>query len=106
MAGKQKVAAKRKSGTRTAAVPARALKAANHRPLIQKTPGVCGGRARVRGTRIPVWVLYRYAQLGASPAWLARMYPSLSKPALAAALRYAEANRPEMESAIRANEGD
>lgn len=25
--------------------------------LVEKTPGVCGGRARIRGTNIPVWLV-------------------------------------------------
>lgn len=33
-------------------------------PGIVKTPGVVGGRAAVDGTRIPVWILVGYRQLG------------------------------------------
>src|SRR5580704_7735896 len=32
---------------------------------IEKTPGVCGGAARVVGTRIPVWQLVEARSLGA-----------------------------------------
>jgi uncharacterized protein (DUF433 family) len=28
-------------------------------PCIRKTPGVCGGRACIRKTRMPVWLLFR-----------------------------------------------
>jgi len=28
-------------------------------PRIRKTPGVCGGRACIRKTRMPVWLLFR-----------------------------------------------
>ncbi|MEL6383204.1 MAG: DUF433 domain-containing protein [Cyanobacteria bacterium J06626_18] len=31
---------------------------------ITKTAGVCGGEACIEGTRIPVWVLISYRQLG------------------------------------------
>ena len=31
---------------------------------IQKTPGVCGGDARVRTTRIPVWLLVLSRRMG------------------------------------------
>jgi uncharacterized protein (DUF433 family) len=31
---------------------------------IRKTPGVCGGEACIRQTRVPVWVLHRFRSLG------------------------------------------
>jgi hypothetical protein len=31
---------------------------------IQSTPGVCGGNARIRNTRIPVWTLVSLHQQG------------------------------------------
>jgi type III restriction enzyme len=34
---------------------------------IQKTPGVCGGAARIRNTRIPVWTIVQLPQLGRTP---------------------------------------
>ncbi|NEO64576.1 MAG: DUF433 domain-containing protein, partial [Moorea sp. SIO4G2] len=33
---------------------------------IEKTPGVCGGDARIANTRIPVWVLVQARNLGSS----------------------------------------
>ncbi|HSF73526.1 MAG TPA: DUF433 domain-containing protein, partial [Microcoleus sp.] len=33
---------------------------------IEKTPGVCGGDARIAKTRIPIWSLVNYRILGAS----------------------------------------
>ena len=33
---------------------------------VQKTPGVCGGHACIRNTRIPVWVLVSLRQQGAN----------------------------------------
>ncbi len=35
-------------------------------PLIQKTPGVCGGDACIRNTRIMVWLLVSLKRQGAS----------------------------------------
>lgn len=35
---------------------------------IQKTPGICGGDACIRKTRIPVWTLVAARRLGASDA--------------------------------------
>ncbi len=52
-------------------------------PGIVRTPDVCGGDARVAGTRIPVWVLVQYRQLGATEADLLHMYPTLRSEDLA-----------------------
>jgi Protein of unknown function (DUF433) len=32
--------------------------------VVQRTPGVCGGNARLRNTRIPVWTLVAFRQEG------------------------------------------
>ena len=45
---------------------------------IERTPGVCGGDARIHSTRIPVWLLVGYRKDGVSDARLLEMYPSLS----------------------------
>jgi len=56
--------------------------------LIQKTVGVCGGNARIRDTRIPVWTLVSFFQQGASEEKLLRNYPGLNYQELAAAWSY------------------
>lgn len=38
--------------------------AADPAPIIRKTPGVVGGDARVRNTRIPVWTLVELKKQG------------------------------------------
>ena len=43
---------------------------------IQNTPGVCGGDACIRQTRIPVWVLVNARGLGISEAELLEDYPT------------------------------
>jgi type III restriction enzyme len=45
---------------------------------IQKTPGVCGGNACVRDTRIPVWTLQRLRELGRTDRELLDDYPTLT----------------------------
>ena len=55
---------------------------------IQSTPGVCGGKARIRNTRIPVWTLVSLHQQGAREAELLRNYPGLSDRDLENAWRY------------------
>ncbi|HKI19658.1 MAG TPA: DUF433 domain-containing protein, partial [Isosphaeraceae bacterium] len=57
---------------------------------IEKTPGVCGGAARVAGTRIPVWQLVEARSLGASEAQLLIDYPRLKAANLVDAWAYAE----------------
>ena len=55
---------------------------------IQSTPGVCGGNARIRNSRIPVWTLVSLHQQGADQAELLRNYPGLSDRHLENAWRY------------------
>ena len=56
---------------------------------IEHTPGVCGGAARIADTRIPVWVLERFRQLGTSVEDLEQFYPSLTHAGIDRALAYA-----------------
>ena len=69
-------------------------------PPIRKTPGVCGGAACVRDTRIAVWTLWRLRELGRTDAQLLQDYPSLSRDDLAAAWDYARRNAREIQDAI------
>ncbi|WP_204102933.1 MULTISPECIES: DUF433 domain-containing protein [Spirulina sp. CCY15215] len=71
---------------------------------IEKTPGVCGGRACVGKTRIPVWVLVNARRLGASEAHLLDNYPTITATDLVNAWAYAEAFSKEIDWDIRENE--
>jgi uncharacterized protein (DUF433 family) len=71
---------------------------------IVKTPGVVGGKARVRDTRIPVWVLVGYRRSGWSDAQFITEYPYLTRDDLAAVWEYANAHAEEIEQAIRKND--
>jgi uncharacterized protein (DUF433 family) len=73
-------------------------------PRISKTPGVCGGDACIRKTRIPVWTLVEYRSLGSSDQELLEIYPGLTPPDIQAAWEYYESNRDEIETAIREND--
>ena len=66
---------------------------------IRKTPGVCGGNACVRDTRIAVWTLWRLRTLGRTDAQLLKDYPALTAHDLAAAWQYALQNRDEVRQA-------
>ncbi len=70
--------------------------------LIRKTPGVVGGDACVRNTRIAVWMLVESRRLGRTDAELLTDHPGLTQADLNAAWGYFAAH-PEIEAAIRAN---
>lgn len=71
---------------------------------IVKTPGVCGGNACIRGTRIPIWTLVNYRRLRGGDADLLCAYPSLNAADLQAAWEYAAANADEINRAVQKNE--
>ena len=72
-----------------------------HARSIQKTPGVCGGQARIRNTRIPVWTLVSFHQQGADSTELLRNYPSLIPADLDAAWAYYQENQNEIDQIIQ-----
>jgi uncharacterized protein (DUF433 family) len=57
---------------------------------IVSSPEICGGHARVAGTRIPIAVLVRCRALGMSDERILQGYPSLTAEDLAAVWQYAE----------------
>ena len=72
-------------------------------PLIQKTPGVCGGSACVRETRIAVWMLQRLKELGADDNQLLADFPTLLPADLPAVWDYVKQNEDEIRAAIARN---
>lgn len=60
---------------------------------ITKSPGVFGGDACIRGTRIPVWVLVMHRDDGMSDEDLLRNFPWVSKEDLNFAWQYFESNK-------------
>jgi uncharacterized protein (DUF433 family) len=71
---------------------------------IEKTPGICGGDARIANTRIPIWVIVQARNLGNTEADLLADYPSLNATDLANAWTYATAHSAEIAQAIQENE--
>jgi uncharacterized protein (DUF433 family) len=71
---------------------------------IVKTHGVCGGDARVKGTRLTVWGLEEWRRLGWSDARIIDSYPQLKPEDLTAVWAYVEQHRDEIEEAIRENQ--
>jgi uncharacterized protein (DUF433 family) len=72
-------------------------------PGIFRTPGVCGGDACVRRTRIPVWLLEEGRRNGSSDADLLRSHPDLDASDLAAAWRYVRDHPSEIDGIIAEN---
>ncbi len=70
---------------------------------ITKTPGVCGGSACIRGTRITVWGLVEWRKLGLSDAAIQEHVQGLTQSELEAAWEYAAAHPEEIQHAIRRN---
>jgi uncharacterized protein (DUF433 family) len=73
-------------------------------PGIEKTLDIVGGDARIRNTRIPVWVLEGYRRLGWSEAQILDSYPTLRALDLVYAWAYVDAHQEEIDRAITENE--
>ena len=67
---------------------------------VQKTPGVCGGHARIRSTRIPIWTLISLQHQGADDNELLHNFPSLTPFDLTVARAYYANHTEEIDSAI------
>ncbi len=75
-------------------------------PGIEKTPGICGGSARVSGTRIPVWSLVQAREMGYTDERLLYEYPTLRASDLKNVWDYFEAHAEEISAQIQDNEKD
>ena len=69
-------------------------------PHIAKTPGVCGGRARVEGTRLRVCNVVLLHKDGASDSKIREAYPDLTPAQTHAALAYYYDNREEIDAEL------
>lgn len=70
---------------------------------ITRTPGVCGGRACIAGTRITVWILESYRRHGWTDAVLLDAYPRLTPEDLVAAWQYVAGHIDEIDHDIKEN---
>ena len=73
-------------------------------PGVQRTPGVCGGAACIRRTRIPVWLLEEGRRAGISESDLLLDHPGLTAADLVRAWAYVAANPQEIEDELRRQE--
>jgi uncharacterized protein (DUF433 family) len=58
-------------------------------PRISEDPAIMGGRACIKGTRVPVYILLDHLGSGASVEEVLQGYPFLSRADIDAALRFA-----------------
>jgi uncharacterized protein (DUF433 family) len=68
---------------------------------IDETPGTCGGKPRIAGTRIRVQDIVLWTEQGRSPDQIVTDYPQLTHGDVFAALAYYHDNRQVIEQHIR-----
>jgi type III restriction enzyme len=71
---------------------------------IAKTPGVCGGDARIRRKRLPVWLLVEMRQNHEMDEDILANYPDLTPKDLEAAWEYYQLNKAEVDEALARQE--
>jgi uncharacterized protein (DUF433 family) len=72
--------------------------------VIVKTPGVCGGVARLKGRRVPVWLLEAWHRDGVDVPGILEFLPDLTATEVDAALHYAQSHPEEIDHQIKLNE--
>lgn len=78
---------------------------AGHTASIESTPGICGGRPRVAGTRIRVEDVYVWFELqGRSAEEIVSDYPQLTVDDVHAAMAYYSEHRDEIDRDMKAAE--
>jgi uncharacterized protein (DUF433 family) len=70
--------------------------------LLVRSPGFCGGRLRINGTRMTVHQLVAWYKQGYTPEEIADQYPHLTLAQVYTALAYYHANREEIEADLAA----
>ena len=73
-------------------------------PGVESTPGVCGGSVCIVRTRISVWSLVAYKNIGVSDETLLENFPTLRKADLINAWNYYAINQAEIDQEIREND--
>ncbi len=71
-------------------------------PAVAVTPGVCGGAARISGTRIPVWQLWQNHNSGVSDDQLSKAF-GIDLATLKSVWQYCELNAESLNRLVEAN---
>lgn len=74
--------------------------------MLVRTPGICGGRIRIDGTRITVHRIATLYRQGQTAEDIAQTYPHLSLGQIYATLAYYHANRDEIDSELAAADAE
>lgn len=74
--------------------------------MVKKTPGVAGGHACIRNTRIAVWTLISLAQQGMNDEGLMKNFSGLTPFDLLAARVYYQAHQAEIDALITSHHGE
>jgi|GEM_PF-442158 uncharacterized protein (DUF433 family) len=74
--------------------------------MTKKTPGVAGGHACIRNTRIAVWTLISLSQQGMSEGELINNFPGLTPFDLLAAQVYYQAHQNEIDALITSHHSE
>lgn len=74
--------------------------------LLVKTPGICGGRIRIEGTRITVHRVALLYKQGQQPEEILQSYPHLKLSQIYTALAYFHANRDEIERELAVQDAE
>jgi len=72
--------------------------------MLVKSPGVCGGRQRIDGTRITVSRIATLYKQGQTAEEIAQTYPHLTLGQIYIALGYYHANRAEIDGELSATD--
>jgi uncharacterized protein (DUF433 family) len=72
-------------------------------PWVVRTPGVCGGRPRIKDSRIPVSLIAGFHKAGDSLATILETYPHIDPAAIRDAIGYYLDHREEIDAEIEAN---
>lgn len=70
---------------------------------IEKRRGVCGGRAVIAGTRIPVWLIFKRYRAGETLEEIQQAYPQVTPAQIFAALSHAFDHLEEITKDIEEN---
>lgn len=74
--------------------------------ILVRTPGVCGGRIRIDGTRLTVHRLATLYRQGQTAEDIGQTYPHLSLGQIYAALAFYHSNREEIDSELAAADAE
>jgi len=74
--------------------------------LLSRSPGICGGRIRIDGTRVTVHQVVTCYQRGLTPEEIVEQYPHTNLAQVYAALAYYHANRDEIDRELETETSD